>query len=116
MSAEFDKPEFSFSIIQHRGSPNSAKTVDGFDVHREEKVFIVDLPGFVPCAPYDDHFVYLDPSTEVGRWFAMCTCGSPAVLVGSIAYKDDGSPQGMMLICYIHATTGLHTTGGTKWQ
>jgi len=104
MTENFKQP---FSIIKHYNSPNSAVTLDGYTVKREEKVFIEGLGGFVPCAPYDNHFVYLEPSGKQGRWFAACTCGSPAVLIGAKDYAHLGSPEGMMLVCYFHTNPNM---------
>ena len=101
-----------FSIIRHRGRPNKATTLKGREVTRSEKVFIAEM-GWLRCAPYDDHFVYLNPDTNKGTWFAMCTCGSPAVIVGASLVGEPGGPR--MLVCMEHAQTGKHTTGGSRW-
>lgn len=112
-------PKYSFAIIKHFNSPNFATTVDGHTVERKETIFIPDWGAFVRCASYDDHFVYEDPEAvkgKKGRWYHMCSCGSPAVIVGYAGYKGDASKDTMpMLVCYIHATTGLHATGGSRW-
>jgi hypothetical protein len=111
--------KYSFSIIHHRGSPYEATTLDGHKVERMEEIFIPEWGIFVKCSPYDDHFIYEDPesNTKIGRWAHMCTCGSPAVIVGFSGYKRDASKgSGGMLVCKLHADTGLHQTGGTKWQ
>lgn len=111
--------KYTFSIIHHRGSPNEATTLDGYKVYRQEEIFIPEWGKFVKCAPYDDHFIYEDPQSEriIGRWAHMCTCGSPAVIVGYNAYKNDASKySGGLLVCKAHADTGHHQTGGRKWQ
>lgn len=108
---EKDFSKFTFSIIKQFNSPTEAVTVDGNKVYRKEKVYIPEWGAFAKCAPYDNHFVYLDTSNKVGRWFAVCTCGSPAVLVGFDAYKRDSSKEPLpMLVCYAHASIGTHTT------
>ena len=98
----------SFSIIKHYNDPDEAITVDGYRVRREDKVFIKELNGFVPCTPYDNHFVYLDPSNAYGRWFAACTCGAPAILIGSKGYAHLGSAEGMMLACMFHVNPNIN--------
>jgi len=112
-----DFKNFTFAIIKHYNSPNEAVTMDGHKVTREEKVWVDEMNGFIRCAPDDLHFVYLDPAARnpknIGRWFASCTCGSFAVLVGSNVYKDYGSPEGMMLICYHFLTFGKHADGSS---
>ena len=78
-----EAPKFSFAIIKHRGDLNHAETADGYKVERQEKVWITEPDGmngrFIFCSPDDVHFIYIDPMwTKIrGRWFAMCSCGSP---------------------------------------
>lgn len=112
-----EKP-LSFSIIKQKGDPNKATTLDGYEVYRQEKIFIPEMGGFVRCAPYSSHFVYLDPTNKKGRWFAMCTCGSPAVIVGYDAYERDQSyNEGAMLVCLYHAQHGYHQNEqGSNWE
>lgn len=121
-----------FAIIHHRNSPNSAVTLDGKEVRREDKLWYSEtddkgyiLTGrYIMCAPYDDHFIYADPMFHqiIGRWKYMCTCGSPAVIVGYDVYKDmasyatEGSIKGEMLICKYHFENGVHQTGGRPWE
>lgn len=121
-----EAPKFSFAIIKHRGDLNHAETADGHRVHRQKKVWIDATEGsrgrYVMCAPYDEHFVFIDPMYKKmrGRWFALCSCGSPAVLIGSNTYAHDASPStegtimGEMLVCMIHAQTGNHTP--VNWE
>jgi len=112
-----EKP-LSFSIVKQHGDPNEATTVDGHRVYREEKILIPELGGTVRCAPYSSHFVYLDPANKEGRWFAMCTCGAPAVIVGYDAYKQDASSnEGALLVCLYHAKNGFHQNEqGSSWK
>lgn len=118
MSNNGNEPAMSFSIIKHRGDPNSATTLDGHKVYKRESVYIPEMGGKVRCAPYSSHFVYLDPSNKAGRWFAMCTCGSPAVITGYKAYKRDASSnEGAMLICKYHGDYGHHQNEqGSHWK
>lgn len=110
-----------FAIIHHYNSPNEAVTDQGKTVRREEKIWI--LNHFVKCAPYDNHFVYDDPSKQdiVGRWSPMCTCGSQAGVVGYDAYRADSSPStqkestipGELVVCLHHVQYGKHSDGST---
>ena len=111
------KNEISFSTIKQRGDPNKAVTLDGYTVTRKERIYIPEYGNFIACAPYSSHFVYLDPSNIAGRWFAMCSCGSPAVITGYSAYKQDhSSNEGAMLVCLYHAQYGHHTNEqGSQW-
>ena len=38
--------------------------------------------------PYDNHFIGMNPDFVAGKeaWFALCSCGGPAVIVGYNAY------------------------------
>jgi hypothetical protein len=131
--------DFSFSIIKHRGSPNEAFTLDGKKVTKEEFVYVripTDM-GYglragdwikVKCADYHgEHFVYLDPAYNSddpkakGRWFAMCTCGSPAVIVEpGTAMTHETNATEKMLVCYEYTATiiqygvGSHGTAKRK--
>jgi hypothetical protein len=114
-----EEQKYSFAIIHHRGSPTKATTLDGHKVERLEEIFIPEWGAFIKCAPYLEHFIYEDPESKIriGRWVHMCTCGSPAVIVGFDAYKRDASKgTGSFLVCKLHADTGLHNTGGVVWQ
>jgi hypothetical protein len=109
--------DIRFSVIRKRNSANDAETLDGFHVVRADWILFDEK--IVHCAPYDNHFLYEDPSGKPHRWHQMCTCGSPAVCVGYKAYERDGSvttssessAPGEMFVCYIHATTGRHADG-----
>lgn len=117
-----DLPKFNFAIIKHRGDLDNATTADGYKVHRQDKLFF-EGHGWVKCAPMDNHFVYDDPAFKKkrGRWSPMCTCGSPAGIVGYNAYVDNASPTGKfdssvpgeMIICLHHAQYGKHADGSS---
>lgn len=97
-----DQKPTSFNIIKHRGSPTSAVTASGHTVTKQEFVIIPspynpDELTTVQCADYhDEHFVYIDPmmyaeleaDSPERYWFAMCTCGSPAIIVGGADVSD----------------------------
>lgn len=118
-----DNDKFTFSIIKHYNSPNSAVTTDGNTVQRTDKIWFGEPDHkFVACAPYDNHFVYDDPEVNKGvkyRWTPMCTCGSPAGIVGYNAYREDASPSsggigltpGELIVCLAHAQYGRHADG-----
>lgn len=94
----------NFSIIHHRGEPQEATTLKGQRVFRQQQLFVTEWGQFVPCAPYDNHFIYESPDKDEGTSAYMCTCGSAAV----IANPEEG---GRMFVCLFHATYGSHTTG-----
>jgi hypothetical protein len=109
--------DVSFSIIKHL-HVNRVTTIDGYICHRKDKLFVPEYNADVPCAPYDNHFIFLDPHVlKPGDprkyWFAMCTCGGPSILVGSNAYSHLGSSSGMMFVCLVHLNTGKHVDGST---
>lgn len=96
----------TFEIIHHRGDPKKTETLKGLKVTRQERLFIPEWSEFVTCAPYDNHFLYNDPTP--GQSAYMCTCGSPAVVA-----LHEGS--GRLFVCLNHATYGNHTTGEKRW-
>jgi hypothetical protein len=102
-------------VIRQRGQPDKGQLPDGRTVHKIEKVFAPEWGGFIPCAPYSDHFIYEAPRDLIGsKW--RCSCGAVAVIVGATGYIQDASPQGKLVVCLEHAQTGIHFTGGSKWQ
>jgi len=122
---KIDPSKISFSVIKQRGTPNEAVTMDGHKVYRQDSVLVENPLNPDPearkndiievkCIDYhDEHFVYLDPVNKPNRWFAWCTCGSPAVIVyGNTAYK--GMTNEMFLVCFFHARFGRHVTSFTN--
>jgi len=139
----------SYNIIKQRGSPTEAITLTGHHVTKKDEVLIPSpfdntQMMFVRCADYHmEHFVYVDPNFEKELpededkqyWFAMCTCGSPAVIIGgedvSIheghnwlqdILSNMGGPPPNMLVCQAYMTTlkmhghGYHQgQGKRKW-
>lgn len=100
-----------------------------------ERVKLVPMPDklyydetrniYIQCAPYDNHFIGMNPDFVQGRkaWFALCSCGGIAVVVGYDVYRKDASPSGVsgvkeiakgeMIVCYAHALTGKHGDGSS---
>ena len=107
----FDINNIRFNIIHHRGEVNTAFLDDGTPVYRQDKVWIDEEHGFLKCCPYDSHFVFLMPKRMIGVWSLVCSCGSPAVIVGSKVYSHLGSPEGKMIVCYHHTSWGKHADG-----
>jgi len=78
-------------VVRQLGEPNSAVTPFGLKVYREKELFAPDpYNTLIPCLHYSDHFIYEIPEKYPGNSF-MCTCGSPAVVVGPGAYINDAS-------------------------
>ena len=117
-----DRTPISYNIIKSRGSPTEAVTLSGHRVEKKDFVIMpnpMDSEGYgskpmaLMCADYhNEHFVYIDPLFEKDLpkddrrqiWFAMCTCGSPAGMIGPgdaarhNGQQYDGS-QGKLLVC-----------------
>lgn len=118
-----------YNIIKQRGSPNKATTLTGHKVEKQDYVYF-QLPQqwgglhkgawvTVRCADYHGfHFLYIDPvyledgPHAAGHFFAMCTCGSSAVLVGPGQERSTGTPDGhtIMLVCLFFQNE-FHKTG-----
>lgn len=90
-----------FNIVRHVGTPKKAKTPKGVTITRQERLFVPEWRGFVPCAPYDDHFIYENNEPDQSSY--LCTCGSVAVIA-----QPEGA--GRMFVCLNHATFGFHQT------
>lgn len=97
------------SIIRHRGEPQKATTLNGVEVTREQKLFVLadSYNKFFVATQYDDHFLYDNPALQQPSF--MCTCGAPAVLIPPNTLESQ-------FYCMHHYQYGIHTTGGTKWQ
>lgn len=81
------------SLIRH-GDPNKAQLPSGHWVYKNPFIAFTmpsdgaqpERPNLIPAADYHtEHFIYSDPLYEtdggVGHHFAMCTCGSEAVVI-----------------------------------
>ena len=136
-----DKPlegkDYVFNRVRNIGGPTEVTLQTGHVVTKEEYVYFqipnVDASGpgdwtKIKCADYHgEHFVYLDPLynapavhvdpnkalTGRGHYFAMCTCGSLAVIVGpSDAELQESDATESLLVCYIyHATLDMYGWG-----
>lgn len=87
-------------------TPKSVEIRPGVWVSRQESLPVGMFGGMVPCAPYDDHFIYATTTPHQSTF--MCTCGSPAVA----ANIGDGQ---LMFVCLYHMHNGVHATGGRPW-
>lgn len=133
---------YDFNIIKFR-DPKQATLASGDVVHRADRVYFkvpedAEMSGLIggdwitlKCADYHtEHFLYINPlylrdrTKGKGCWFAMCTCGSPAVIVGpgDAAMEDSSCPE-RLLVCYLYHLTltqtghGRHaTTGERPWS
>jgi hypothetical protein len=127
-------------MVERRGDPKTAILKSGHTVEKQERVYfkvpddsqLGTLKGgewtSLLCADYHgEHFIYIDPvyledgPHAKGHWFAMCTCGSPAVIVnpdvGGFQLTD---VKEQLLVCYTYTYTlwkdgfGRHTTTGDR--
>lgn len=141
MSGNDKFSNYSFNIISNRNSPTEAVISSGQRVKKQDFVFF-KLPGeigqlkagdwvSIKCADYhNEHFIYIDPvylkdgQEGVGHWFAMCTCGSPAVIIDVHDTKEhDVQEDRNLLVCYHYMLTktnyghGWHVgQDGRSWQ
>jgi hypothetical protein len=93
------------AIIRHRGTPQVVVDPRGKKLERVPGFFVKEWRyEYVPCAPYDNHFIYANEI--VGQPSYMCTCGSAVVVPRE-------SPR--MFVCLFHKTYGTHQ-GDSKWS
>lgn len=111
----------TFNIIKSRGDPKVAVTLSGHTVTKQNEVYCkspFDTESWVSikCADYhNEHFIYVDPVYNMdsdkggkGHWFAMCTCGSPAVIVGMREGEvHETGLEENLLVCYHYTATLL---------
>jgi len=101
-------------VIRYRGTPNKGQLPDGTWVYKQDRFYIREWNRHVRAAPYDNHFLYEMPSRYKGPAF-RCSCGSFAVIAGYSSYATAASEQGLLVVCYWHATFGTHVTGESRW-
>ncbi len=105
----------TFNVVRHRGDPQEATLASGHVVKKEEHIYYKNEYGqhvMVKCAEYHGaHFLYADPVYNLdaegkGHWFAMCTCGAPAVVVGPTeAMFEESGHAAQLLVCYVYHAT-----------
>ena len=89
----------SFNITKNHGTPKKVILENGTVVERPEVIFVPEYMAMVKVAPYDDHFIYMNPDTSEGSSAYLCTCGSVAVIAPP-------SPAGMF-VCLFDLNSGL---------
>jgi hypothetical protein len=89
----------NFNIIHHVGEVKKVILENGTVVNRPDSIFVEDWGVFIPCASYDNHFVYENPDKREGTPAYLCTCGNVAVITPP-------SPLGMF-VCLFDLNTGL---------
>ena len=100
-------------IVRQVGTPKDFLDHNGNPVHRVDKIYVPEMKYWVPTAQYDNHTIFDSGSTKRGQSAYMCSCGSIAVVVGSLVYEQDQSASGAMFICWHHATFGKHADGAS---
>lgn len=124
-------------VLRFTGDRKSATLADGKTVYRSESLWMGKQYGLVKCSNTSNHFIYHDPDFNhgtgdwptqpngkpfkrfVGRWTPICSCGSPAAVVGSGVYRGSSSPTtavesthpGQMLVCLALMQYGIHLDG-----
>ncbi len=120
------------NLVKQRNSPTEAVLTNGQLVTKEEFVYF-KLPGeigklkagdwvSIKCADYhNEHFLYIDPvylvdgKLGLGHWFAMCTCGSPGIILDPHTTEEHGSKENVnLMVCYHYML--MKTTFGHGWH
>lgn len=101
-------------VIHHYGDPKEIE-FEGEKFYRQETITPESYGYPIPCAQYDNHFIFYD-TRHMGSTL-LCTCGGPAVIVNPSVYKRDATPDPKgkpeMLVCWRHMATGRHYDGTT---
>src|ERR1035437_1332105 len=99
----FKPGSVKFSIIRFLGDRQHGITDQNKKVQRLEKLFVPEYGHYIPCAPYQTHFIFEEKRR--GYCAYQCSCSSAAVVVGHQQYKDDMSatPTGELFVCLAHA-------------
>ena len=114
---------YRFNVIHHRGDPTRATLQSGHTVTKLDQVYIkspFDNTWLsLKCADYHgEHFVYIDPLYNIDgpegehHWFAMCTCGGPAVIIGpGVAGMTHEAGVGLNMLVCLHFMNTLAKYG-----
>jgi hypothetical protein len=138
MKKNVDLPKLNIiKVLKFTGDRKSAELANKKVVYRQESLWMGKDWKFVHCVNSGSHFIYHEPDFDtrtgnwptdkngnvpkkhLGKWTPICTCNSPAVVVGADAYKQWASPTnssestnpGMMLICLSVLNRGVHMDG-----
>lgn len=97
------------NVIRHYGDLKNTRNLQGEEVQRQEYLFLKSYKQWLPCLNTDTHFVY--KSNRLGS-STLCTCGSPAVVMGYDAYKKYQSYMGNeVIMCHHFFQYGTHSDG-----
>lgn len=100
------------NIIRSHGDLNKVTLIDGTVIYRDPsgKIFVPEYGTFIVCAPYGNHFIFEVPK-RIKTVSYMCSCGSPAVIVGAKAYAHLSSMRNALFVCKHHTDTNRHADG-----
>lgn len=96
-------------VIHQYGRPHRARDVDGRVIERQEEIFF-NGQWYHPM-DYDTHFVYR--TDKIGSATLMCTCGSPAGVIGHREYSKYTSKyygEGI-IACLFYTNNNCHSDG-----
>jgi len=101
-------------VISAHNTPDKVTLMDGTVIYRDpsEKIFVPEYGTFIPYPHYGNHFIFEVPR-RIKTVSHMCSCGSPAVIVGAKAYAHLGSSQDALFVCQHHTTYNKHADGST---
>lgn len=117
-----DLKNLNFNRVAQRGDPTKAVLDSGHTVYKMEYLIMTkpddgaeeEHAVTMEAADYhDEHFVYIDPKYEetlhdptARQWFAMCTCGSPAVAIDAFTAMKLGIPikTHQIVVCHFYTS------------
>ena len=101
-------------IIRSYNTLKSVTLVDGTKIYnpRKDKLFVPEYGTEIRIVEYGNHFIFEVPARIKGpSW--MCSCGSPAVMVGANAYSHLSSYKEAMIVCQVHTQGNRHADGAS---
>jgi len=99
-------------IIKSYNTLKKVTLYDGTVIYndRMDKMFVPEYGAFIKKVEYGNHFIFEVPKHIKGTSW-MCSCGSPAVMVGAKAYGHLSSYKDAMIVCQNHTTYNKHADG-----
>lgn len=110
------------ATVRNVGSPKICYVKNPYtgaeiEVQYQEHIFITAEYGIIQCINDGQHFTFLDPvqisplDPVTRRWFALCSCGSPAQIIGSNPVAKHTSGGRYMLACSTALAFNEHADG-----
>ena len=101
-------------IIKSYNTLKKVTLFDGTEIFNDgrDALFVPEYGTEIKCAPYGNHFIFEVPKRIKGASW-LCSCGSPAVMIGAKDYAHLSSMKEAMIVCQFHTMNNKHSDGSS---